>query len=392
MRRIALPVVAVVALMAASSWVGPAHAVEEAARCVATAKPRGTAARIVGVAESVRQDLDLSAAIVRVTVGGREVVTAAVGDSMANVPATTDMRFRVGSVGIAYMNVVLLQLVDKGVVKLDEPISRWFPALRQAEKVTLRMLGSTTSGYPDFESYPTFVKRLYADPFQHWTEQELIDLALERPSWYQPGKNWSYSHANFVILGRILERITRTPLEELLRRNVMNPLGLSATVSETDAPIPGPVLHSYTIERGFFEDATYWNPSWSTADGAVLTANICDLAVSARAIGTGRLISAKSFRELLNPGTVGIGGPTKDCPATICVPQTQEHHFGLGVIVQDGWILQKPSLAGYSAVQTYLPGKDIAVAVATTRGRTTTEVNSAQNIADGIAALLTKAP
>ena len=256
------------------------------------------------------------------TVGGREVVTAAVGDSMANVPATTDMRFRVGSVGIAYMNVVLLQLVDKGVVTLDEPISRWFPSLRQADKVTLRMLGSTTSGYPDFESYPTFVKRLYADPFQHWTEQELIDLALERPSWYQPGKNWSYSHANFVILGRILERVTRTPLEKLLRRNVMNPLGLSATVSETDAPIPGPVLHSYTIERGFFEDATYWNPSWSTADGAVLTSNICDLAVSARAIGTGRLISAKSFRELLNPGTVGIGGPTKDCPATICVPQT----------------------------------------------------------------------
>ncbi|MEV4538700.1 hypothetical protein AB0J82_33465 [Asanoa sp. NPDC049518] len=106
-------------------------------------------------------------------------------------------------------------------------------------------------------------------------------------------------------------------------------------------------------------------------------------------MGTGRLISARSFREFLNPGTVGLGGPTKRCPATLCVPQTEQHHFGLGVIVQNGWILQKPSLAGYSAVQTYLPGRDIAIAVATTRGRTTTEVNSAEPIANQIGALLT---
>ncbi|SNT64519.1 CubicO group peptidase, beta-lactamase class C family [Asanoa hainanensis] len=305
------------------------------------------------------------------------------------MPATTDMRFRIGSVGIAYLNTVLLQLVDQGVVSLDDPVARWFPALRQADQVTLRMLGSTTSGYPDFESYPPFVKRLYEDPFQHWTQQELLDLALARPSWYEPGTNWSYSHANFVILGQILERVTRTPVKELLRQRVLNPLGLSATTSETSAVIPGPVLHSYTIERGFFEDATYWNPSWTTADGAILTSNICDLAVSARAVGTGRLISRAAFREMLDPGTVGLGGPTKDCPATLCVPQTAQHHFGLGVIVQNGWILQKPSFAGYSAVQSYLPSKDIAIAVATTRGRTTTEVNSAETVASQIGALLT---
>ena len=223
MRLRALPVLLVAALAATTTWVAPAQAAAPTARCVASAPSRGTAAQIVGIAESVRRDLDLSAAIVRVTVGGREVVTAAVGDSMTGIPATTDMRFRTGSVGIAYLNVLLLQLVDKGTVKLDEPIARWFPSLPKANKVTLRMLGSNTSGYPDFESYAPFVKALYADPFQNWTEQEVIDLALTRNLWYEPGTNWSYSHANFVILGRILERITRTPLKQLLTRDVLNP-------------------------------------------------------------------------------------------------------------------------------------------------------------------------
>ncbi|HEV7711922.1 MAG TPA: serine hydrolase domain-containing protein [Asanoa sp.] len=388
MRLRALPILIVAALAATTTWVAPAQAAAPTARCVASAPSRGTAAQIVGIAESVRRDLDLSAAIVRVTVGGREVVTAAVGDSMTGIPATTDMRFRTGSVGIAYLNVLLLQLVDKGTVKLDEPIARWFPSLPKANKVTLRMLGSNTSGYPDFESYAPFVKALYADPFQNWTEQEVIDLALSRDLWYEPGTNWSYSHANFVILGRILERITRTPLKQLLTRDVLNPLRLSATVIDATAAIPEPVLHGYTIERGVFEDSTYWNPSWTTAHGAVLTQNICDLATSARAVGAGRLISAKSLRTQLNPGTVGLGGPTKTCPATICIKQTTQHHYGLGLSVKDGWIQQTPSFAGYSAVQSYLPGKDIAIAVATSRGRTTTETNSAPIIAEKIGTLL----
>ncbi|MEU4561142.1 serine hydrolase domain-containing protein [Actinoplanes sp. NPDC023936] len=351
-------------------------------------QPRGTAAQIVDIARTARGELDLGAALVRVTIGGREVVTAAVGESMTGVPATTDMHFRSGAVGIAYLGIVLLQLADEGTVKLDDPISRWLPQLPRADKVTLRMLGSSTSGYPDYVTYEPFIDRIYADPFRQWTERELVDLAMSRPLWYEPGTNWSYSHANFVILGQVLARITGTPVAELLRRRVLKPLGLTATSSQDDAVIPQPVLHAYTIERGKYEDSTYWNPSWTTAAGAVLTTDICDLEASARAVGTGRLISARARRTQLDPGTVGLGGPTKNCPATICVHHTRESHYGLGLMVKNGWIQQSPSFAGYSAVQTYLPAKGIAIAVAATRGRTTTAVNSAVTVTDRIAALL----
>jgi CubicO group peptidase (beta-lactamase class C family) len=367
----------------------PAIAATPDARCAPTAHPDGVAARIVGIAEAARRELDLGAAIVRVSSGGREIVTAAVGESMAGVPATTDMRFRTGAVGITYLTTLLLQLAGKGIVGLDDPVARWYPELPRSRDVTLRMLGSSTSGYPDYVTYQPFIDRLYADPFRHWTEQELIDLALERPLWYEPGTSWSYSHANFVILGRILARAAGIPLADLIRRDILDPLGLRTTVVGDTAVIPSPVLHAHTTERDRYEDSTYWNPSWTTAAGAILTSDICDLEISARAVGTGRLLSEADQRVMLDPGTVGLGGPTAGCPAAICIRHTEEHHYGLGVVVKNGWIQQTPSFAGYAAVQTYLPGRDIAIAVATTRGRTTDDVNTAGTVADRIAALLT---
>jgi D-alanyl-D-alanine carboxypeptidase len=386
MRRALLSIVTAGVLVAPAI---PADAGTPDAGCVPTARPRGAAARIVGIAEAARRDLDLGAVIVRVSAGGREIVTTAVGESMTGVPATTDMRLRTGAVGITYLTTLLLQLAGKGVVGLDDPVARWYPELPRSRDVTLRMLGSSTSGYPDYVTYQPFIDRLYADPFRHWTEQELIDLALERPLWYEPGTNWSYSHANFVILGRILARATGTPLKDLIQRDVLDPLGLRTTVVADTAVIPSPVLHAYTTERDRYEDSTYWSPSWTTAAGAILTSDICDLETSARAVGTGRLLSESDQRILLDPGTVGLGGATATCPAAICIRHTEEHHYGLGVVVKNGWIQQSPSFAGYAAVQTYLPGRDIAIAVATTRGRTTGDVNTAVTVADRIAAALT---
>lgn len=386
MRRALLSILITGVLVAPAA---PAGARTPDAGCVPAARPDGVAARIVGIAETARREFGLSAVILRVSAGGRPIVTAATGESTAGVPATTGMRFRTGAVGITYLTTLLLQLAGKGVVGLDDPVARWYPELPRARDVTLRMLGSSTSGYPDYVTYQPFIDRIYADPFRHWTEQELIDLAMERPLWYEPGTNWSYSHVNFVILGRILARATGMPLRDLMKRDVLDPMGLRTTVVGDTVEIPSPVLHAYTNERDRYEDSTYWNPSWTTAAGAVLTSDICDLEISARAVGTGRLLSEADQRVLLDPGTVGLGGPTATCPATICIRHTEEHHYGLGVVVKNGWIQQTPSFAGYAAVQSYLPGRDIAIAVATTRGRTTDDVNTAGTVADRIAAELT---
>ncbi|WP_175408062.1 serine hydrolase [Streptomyces sp. TRM64462] len=385
------PVLAV--LLAVALPGAPAHGAAHAAAAHAAHPPRACAptpgGRVADIVRQARADLGLNAVLAKVTVHGREVATTASGESMTGVPATTDMHFRAGGAAIPYLTNVLLQLVDEGRVGLDEPVSRWLPRLPHGDRITLRMLGSSTSGLYDYVPDPGFVQAFIDDPFRQWTPRELVAISTGKPLWYEPGTNWNYSHTNFVLLGAALEKITGTRLDRLLHQRIFRPLGLRETRNSFTPEMPQPVLHAFSDDRGRYEESTFWNPSWTIAPGAVLTSDICDLARGAEGVGTGELTSPAAYRTLLDPGTVGKGGPTATCPATVCRAQTEASHYGLGVVVKDGWIFQNPSFGGYAGVMAYLPAEGLAVAVAVTAGPEAPEGNNAQTVASRIAAALT---
>ncbi|MFE5791862.1 serine hydrolase domain-containing protein [Streptomyces sp. NPDC056503] len=364
----------------------PRHG-EEA--CARTPEPlSGDARRVLDVARKARKDLRLNAVLLRVTVDGRELVTGALGESMTGVPAEPDMHFRAGSVAFAHIGTALLRLVEQRRVRLDDTVERWLPEVPRAREITLRMLANNTSGLHDYVTDPAFGAELTPHPFKQWTPDELLAFPFSHDFWYDPGTNWSYSHANYLLLSRALERITGTRIDRLVRELVTGPLGLRETRNSFTPEIPAPVLHAFTSDRGFYEESTFWNPSWTTGPGAVITSTVCDMARSAQGIGSGELIGPRSYRVLLDPGTVGLGTPTSTCPATICLKQTEERHFGLGVIVSGGWLLQNPSFSGYAALQAYLPSKRLAIAVSATKTATTADGNMAQEVAGRIAAAL----
>jgi hypothetical protein len=120
------------------------------------------------------------------------------------------------------------------------------------------------------------------------------------------------------------------------------------------AIIQEPVLHAFDRERGRYEDSTYWDPSWTLAEGAIMTSNIADILKSAAAIGEGTLVSPQSHAAQLAPETAKFK------------PWTPTTYYGLGVFVADGWIIQNPSFAGYAATMAYLPAHKLAVAVSVT--------------------------
>ncbi|WP_282695427.1 serine hydrolase domain-containing protein [Streptomyces sp. CC208A] len=357
--------------------------------CATTHEPSGRQAReIAGIVREVRRELGLKAVLAKVTVGGREVVTTADGEAVAGVAATPDRRFRAGGVAIGYLSTILLQLVDEGRADLDAPVSRWLPGLKHGDRITLRMLASSTSGLYDYVPDPGFLKALHDDPFRPWTSREVVGISLRQPLWYTPGTNWNYSHANFHLLGAALEKITGTHLDRLIRERIVRPLHLRATTNSFTPEMPGPVLHAFSNERGLHEESTYWNPSWTIHPGSVLTSDICDVARSAEAIGSGELISEEAYRTLLDPGTVGKGGPTATCPATVCRAQTEASHYGLGMVVKDGWVFQNPLFSGYGETMAYLPEKKVAIAVATTIGPSSPATNTSEAVASRIAAVV----
>ncbi|MGH2585958.1 MAG: serine hydrolase domain-containing protein [Dehalococcoidia bacterium] len=374
-RLLALAIVALVVLAVASGRLPTEAApVAPATRAEAAQSAQSAqAAQIVAIAREAMEKNALKAVILRVTVDGQEVVTAALGGSMTGVPATTDMRFRNGAVSISYVATLLLRLVDQGVVRLDDPLSIWMPELPDSDTVTLRMLANLTAGYPDYAQNPRLTQELYANPFKQWTPEELIALGLSTPRAFAPGTNWDYSHTDYVILALALEKATGRPMAELLQEQVLDPLGLTNTVNWYTPAIPAPVLHAFSSERRqalgiptgtrFYEESTFWNPSW-TIRGATQTSTIYDMTATAVAVGEGTLLSPASHQAMVAPSLLGFGSPLAGCAN--CRTLNQAYSYGLGVIISGSWLLQNPLFGGYAAVEAYLPSKKIAIAVAVT--------------------------
>src|SRR6266478_3233973 len=207
------------------------------------------ASAIAKIVQKAMKTEHLRAVIVKVTQGDKVVISRAFGESMNGVPATTAMRFPNGAVAFAYVSTLLMEFVDEYKVKLDDTIDRWMPTLPEANKVTLKMLANQTSGYPDFETDPAWLAAWSANPFHIWTFEERLKYAFGRPVQFAPGTNWSYAHTNFMILGEILSKIGKKPLEALLGEKVLVPMGLKNTTASQTSDIPSPVLHAFDSER-----------------------------------------------------------------------------------------------------------------------------------------------
>lgn len=339
----------------------------------ATSSPQADA--VMSIVRDTMAEANLKSVIVRVTIDGSEVVTEAVGESMTGVAATTDMHFRNGAVAISYVSTLLLLLVEENKISLDDKLSTWLPDVPHSDRVTLRQLAQMTTGYVDYVIGNTAMNEaLYAAPFRQWTTQEMLAFAVDKPLLYEPGTNWNYSHTNYVLLGLALEKATGESMPTLLSEKVLKPLGLTNTANWETAEIPSPVLHAFTSERRqflgiprgtpFYEESSYWNPSWTITHGAIQTSNIYDLEATAVGIGSGKLLSRESYEMMTS---TALRGKTRAQPGcTTCAPMTDAYTYGMGIVISGDWLLQNPLFGGYAAIEAYLPDKKIAIAIAVT--------------------------
>jgi CubicO group peptidase (beta-lactamase class C family) len=341
----------------------------------ASSADQAKADAVMRVVRNTMAQAHLRAVIVRVTVDGKEIVTQAVGDSMTGVPATTDMHFRNGAVAISYVSTLLLKLVDQKKLSLEDTLSKWVPDFPNAQRVTLGQLARMTAGYPDYViGNQQFSNELYANPFQQWTTQDILAQISSRPLLYDPGTNWNYAHTDYVLLGLALEKATGQDMPTLLQNEVLGPLGLKATANSDTPEIPHPVLHAFSSERRqalkipvgtpFYEESTYWNPSWTITHGAIQTTNIYDLEATAVGVGSGKLLTADSYKKMVSTALRGKTHAQPGCPT--CFDQNEGYTYGLGIITSGDWLMQNPLFAGCAAVEAYLPAQKVAIAVAVT--------------------------
>jgi D-alanyl-D-alanine carboxypeptidase len=335
---------------------------------VARSTPNVDPNRLRAVVQAGAQKAGTKAVEFGMWVHDREVLTMALGNSMTTVPATTDMHWRIGGIAETFMSTLLLMLVEQGHVSLDDRISRWFPDLLAADQVTVRMLVANTAGYIDYVTVDDFLKLELAEPFRTFVDQELINYSVRDGKMnFSPGTSQQYSHTDNVILGQVIQRATKQSMKKLYDKNIFGPLHMKDTQFPVNQEIQSPVLHAFTMDRKVYEDCTYWNPFWGSTPG-LPTSNIYDVGKWGPVLGTGRLISPEHFREQIAPTSVGKGKNRPDL------------YFAYGFAVANGWIVQNPSIDGYSGGFGYNLADGVTIVVGSTKSEAAATDASALDI------------
>jgi len=251
---------------------------------------------------------------------------------------TPESTMVIGSVSKTFVAATILELVDEGLLSLDDSVRRFLPELRKVSRqITIRQLLDHTSGLADVFNDKTR-RGLEEHPERAWSRQQV--LATLHAPWYQPGEGWAYANTNYFLLGMVVERITGSTLEEELQRRFLDRLDLTATRSLT-ADDPDSQLE----------------PAWVTifwASGA-MTSSAGDLARWGDALYDNDvpedvLLDAETSRAMfeVNGEDYGLGVKRFEVP-----PRIGYGHTGL--------------LNTYTTLLLHLPSDDITIAMLVNR-------------------------
>lgn len=285
-------------------------------------------------------------------------------------PLQPDDAFRVGSVTKMFTATVILQLVEEGVLSLDDPLSAWLPdvaaGLPYGDQITLRQMLTHTAGLYDYVEDQFTLARLQEDPFQYIAPTELVARVLEiHDARFAPGERFSYCNTGYILLGLIIEKITGLSAAQALRSRIFEPVGMEHTyLAEYETPTAR-LVRGYAQYAGQWIDVSVWNVSTAWTAGA-LVSTTADLGHFIRALFRGDLFA--------DPGTLAL---MLDTSGSQGVP------YGLGIMQMQpaGSWGHGGSIWGYLTQLIYVPDDDLVVVAIVNNSIRGIQVNAIMDLA-----------
>jgi CubicO group peptidase (beta-lactamase class C family) len=251
---------------------------------------------------------------------------------------SVDTRFHAGSITKEFTAAAILQLVERGVLKLDSPINRYLPRKYRSAKwdaVTVHHLLSHTSGIADYavvRDYYLVVKGFCSGH----TVDGMVKEAMGKDLEFVPGSKYSYANLGYTLLGIIIETQTNTSYDEYLKANILDPMGMESSKIHAvrDAPAEDEAAgHRWSDEQGkHVPDDIVILPA-TTPDGGLIT-TLGDFAKWTR-IFTAEdqtILSRDSIKLMVSPKIrIGNGGPLDSMGYGLFVGDRLIGHGGLVV-------------------------------------------------------------
>ena len=255
------------------------------------------------------------------TPDGRYLNAAGAANLDDGTPMQSADILEIGSNTKSMTIVLLMQLVEQGLISLDDPLSQYLPEqaalLPNGDQITIRQMAQHTAGLYDYGD--NIIAAGVTDPAAMeagFTPAEMVQDAVDNGSpYFAPGEEgqWHYSNTGYVLLGMIIESLTGESLADLFQTRIFDPLEMESAVFLEGVPQEGEITtHGYWWQDGERLDTTNWNASQGWAAGAAaMTAD--DLAKYAHALAAGELFqNPETLQEMLTfdpTATFSVGGP-----------------------------------------------------------------------------------
>ena len=232
------------------------------------------------------------------------------GDAVhgTQIPMKPRDTFEIASTSKTFTAVTALLLMEKGLLKLDDPIGDYLPPAvtggllvinghDYGPEITIRQLLDHTGGLPDYwydppyviGTYNAFLVAYYLYPDHFWKPEELLAFARRLTPIARPGKVFRYSDTGYVLLGLLIEKVTGWKLHQVYRQLLFRPLGMTDTYLGYREPPASPYLESHRYEgRRDMHGITQQSADWG---GGGLVSSTRDLEKFSNALFHGDVFS-----------------------------------------------------------------------------------------------------
>jgi len=301
--------------------------------------------------------------------------------------AKPDAVYLLASISKPVNAVGLMVLVERGLVSLDDPASRYLPELKgeDRERIRVRDLLSHTSGLPDMLPQNTELRRAHA-PLS-----EFVKGALTTPLLYKPRTDFAYQSMGTLLAGEIVERISGQKLREFQKREIFDVLGMKdSSLGMGGRKLSDTVLCQTgtgpDVER-FGPNSAYWRDMGHPWGG--MHSTVTDLAVLLQTFLNGGQFNG---RRLLSPLTVARMTSDQNGPLQ------KPWGLGWGLATSPVWVycgdLVSPRAFGHSGATGTVawadPESQLATVILTTRASSEDGGRLLRTVSNAVAASVVK--
>ena len=224
-------------------------------------------------------------------------------DATQSQKTNKNTKYKIGSVTKTFTATVIMQLIEERKLRLDGTLTKFFPKLPNADKITIHQLLHHRSGILDYINADS---TMIASVEKGLPKEKITEAIMGYSPVFEPNSKYEYSNSNYYLLGLLIEKITKKTYQENILERIIKPLNLQNTYYPTKINVATNETFSFVTLGNGWEEFPEWNMDLPFASGG-LVSTPTDLVLFMDALFTPDKLLKKASIEQMKTMEQGYG-------------------------------------------------------------------------------------